>query len=130
MLTKLRDAIILERAVNAHIPDLLRGFVAADWLSNPDHLALTDGRNIALFERVNDDTWVAHSVFEDRGKAALSVGKEMVATMFKHYGAKRIIGEPPVRKIAARWFNRQIGFKHIGFFQTPFGIVERQVMEI
>jgi hypothetical protein len=107
----------------------LRGFDAAEWLEDPAHLALTDGRNIAMFEKQSEDTWVGHNLFEDRGRDAIAAGFKFLSEMFVTYGAKCIVGETPVRKIAARWFNRQLGFQSKGIRPTPHGNVELFVME-
>lgn len=129
MISRLTDTERLDEAVRTQVSDLLRGFAASEWLADPDNLALTDGDNIALFEKQGGDTWVGHNLFVDRGRDAIAAGFKFLSEMFVTYGAKCIVGETPVRKIAARWFNRQLGFQSKGIRPTPHGNVELFVME-
>ena len=126
---KFDDPAQINEAVNAQVPDLLRGFDATEWIEDPTHLALSDGRNLALFEKQGGNTWVGHNIFADRGRDAIHAGFRFLSEMFLTYGAKCIVGETPVHKIAARWFNRQLGFQSKGIRKTPYGDVELFVME-
>ena len=130
MIYRLYDTDTLEAAVAEQAPDLVRGFTAKEWLSDPNHVALTDGRNIGMFEAQEEPgTFYGHTIFRDRGRAALNAAKAIIAALVTLFGARIIKGETPIGKRGARWFNRQLGFHSIGLKSTPHGDVEQFVME-
>lgn len=131
MIYRLRNPEILDAAVTEQAPDLVReGWGGTKWLSNPNHVALTDGRNIGMFEaQETPGTFHGHMIFRDRGKFALEVARKMIRHLVDLFGALAIYGETPVQKRAARWFSRQLGFRSRGIKSTPYGDVEQFVME-
>lgn len=131
MIYRLFNPDILEAAVSQQAPDLVRdNFASGPWLSNPNHIALTDGRNIGLFEaREEPGVFFGHTIFQDRGRKAIAAAEKIIRALVNFFGAKIILGETPIQKRAARWFSRQIGFRSGGIKSTPYGDVEQFVME-
>jgi len=81
------------------------------------HLWLVDGDAMMLFHR-EDRGWHKHNLFKAacRGRAAICVGRAMLAWFFANVGDV-LRAETPIANKAARWFNRQIGFRSTGFRQ-------------
>lgn len=85
---------------------------------------LADRRNIAFlglhggafFHRTGPGVYAAHDFFlpGGRGQWALRASREMLARMFREYGARLIWAETPVENRACRLFNRWLGFKSEG----------------
>jgi hypothetical protein len=61
-----------------------------------------------------------------RGREAIRAGCEILAKMAD---ARMIWGLTPEGNKAARWFNRQVGFKSLGLSDTPEGRCELFVLE-
>ncbi len=125
---RLDDADLIDWQVNRLAPELNKGFSAKDWLGNPAHIALTNGRDIGLFERERA-AWNAHWLLQSRGREALLVGKAMLKWLFANSDASVIKGLTPLQQRAARWFNRQLGGKSFGIIETAFGPVELFILE-
>jgi len=130
MIYRLLDPEILDAAVAEQAIDLVHGFTAPDWLSDPNHIALTDGANIALFEAQGEPgEFYGHTIFNDRGKDAILAGQKIIRFLTITFGALTIKGETPIEKRAARFFTRKLGFRSEGFKSTPYGDVEVFSME-
>lgn len=86
---------------------------------------IADGKNILLFDDGGGQffhwrgpgIYEAHSFYLVRGRAALDLGREAIRQMFEVYGAEKLWRAPPVENRAARWFNRQLGFKSLGIVE-------------
>lgn len=128
MIYELKDATFLSEAIARQAADLDRGFNPETWLASPLNVATMDGRNIGLWE-CEGLCWQVHVIFEDRGAAALSVGKEMLKYMFDHYQPRVIKGLSPAHKRAARLFCRKLGFSSHGIIDTINGPVELFILE-
>jgi hypothetical protein len=78
------------------------------WLSNKEDA-------LVAFAMTGDREYQAHVFFDGscRGRRAIETAKEMVEWMAPH--ADRLWGAIPMRNRAARWFGRQVGFKHESF---------------
>jgi hypothetical protein len=131
MISRLYNPDILTAAVNEQAPDLLReDWNGTKWITNPNHIALTDGRNIGMFEAQEGvGVFFGHTIFRDRGKLALNAARKIIKALVDFFGAKIIHGETPIEKRAARWFSRQLGFKSQGVKSTPYGDVELFALE-
>lgn len=130
MIYRLYDPEILAAAVSEQAPDLVHGFTAHDWSKDPNVIILTDGTNIGIFEAQEEPgVFYGHTIFQERGRAAIVAARKIIAFLTKVFGARRIKGETPLEKRAARWFSRQLGFKSQGVKSTPHGDVEQFVME-
>lgn len=78
---------------------------------------LSNGEDaIGAFEEVAPRQFIGHTIFSPscRGRRALETAKEMIAFIYPRW-ADVIHGATPIGNRAARWFNRQIGFKSVGF---------------
>lgn len=90
---------------------------------------IADSKNILLFDEGGGQffhwkgpgIYEAHSFYLVRGKDALAKGREAIRLMFDEYGAEKLWRAPPVENRAARWFNRQLGFRSLGVVQMPPG---------
>lgn len=130
MIYRLFDPEILEVAVIEQAPDLMHGFAAQDWLRDPNVIVLTDGSNIGIFEAQEEPgVFHGHTIFQERGRDAIVAGRKILKCLAMVYGAKRVKGETPLEKRAARWFTRKLGFQSEGIKSTPHGDVEQFVME-
>lgn len=75
------------------------------WLSN--------GKDaVSAFAITGEREFQAHVFFGEtcRGRAAIETAREMVDHMLSY--SDRLWGAIPMRNAAARWFGRQVGFKH------------------
>lgn len=131
MIYRLQNPETLEEAVASQAADLVRdGFTPKTWLSDPNHIALTDGRNIGMFEAQEEaGVFFGHTIFQDRGRTAIEAAKSIIKFLVDFFGARIIRGETPIGKRNARWFSRQVGFHSLGIKATPHGDVEQFVME-
>lgn len=131
MIYRLFNPDVLDAAVDRQASDLVRdNFSAAKWLIEPNNIALTDGRNIGLFEaQEQPGLFHGHIVFADRGRKALEAARRIICALVTMFGSLTLRGEPPVQRRAARWFTRQLGFRSEGIKSTPYGDVEVFVME-
>jgi hypothetical protein len=92
---------------------------------------LSDERNIcllaenggALFAWHGPGVFEGHSFFRARGREALRLGARMLDAIFASH-AEMIWGLTPEENRAARWFNRQLGFRSLGMMRTPDGLCE------
>lgn len=99
-----------------------RGLIdAADLLSNTRNVAFLGEYGGALFHWNAPGVYAAHDFFlpEGRGQWALRASREMLARMFREYGARLIWAETPIENRACRLFNRWLGFKSEGLSDTP-----------
>ncbi len=79
-----------------------------------------------LFVMTDDTEFQGHTFFGEtcRGRKAVDTGKEMLGWMFDR-GATRVWGGTPLDNRKARWFNRMIGMKAVGFDEhEKEGVVE------
>ncbi len=128
VLRKLENEVFINEAIKRYPNELVNNFNPSEWLSDPNNVALTDGKNIALFER-EKAVWNTHWLFESRGREAISVGKAMLKYMFDNSDAAAIKGLTPAHCRAARWFNRQLGGKSYGMIDTVIGPCELFILE-
>lgn len=126
IVTRSFDAVVINRVCNT--PGVLEGLSLG--LDALDVSALlSDQRNIAflgefggaLFHRTGPGVFAAHDFFlpQGRGAWALAASREMLATMFREYGARLIWAETPVENRACRMFNRWLGFRSEGIATVP-----------
>ncbi len=80
-------------------------------------IVLSNGEDaFSCFEMTGDQEFQGHTFFGEtcRGKRAIETGKEMLGWLFER-GAKKVWGATAMTNARARWFNRQLGFKSVGF---------------
>lgn len=94
--------------------DKMKGFIPSSWLENKNNIALTDGTNLALFEKSSDDIYTGHYFFKVRGREALQIADQMLEFFFENTNINIIRGLTPLTKLGARWLSRQLGFKGMG----------------
>ena len=89
--------------------------VTAKGCTGADYVWLTEGEAMMLFHRESGG-WHKHNLFKAgcRGAAAIKMGKAMLSWFFSNIGTE-LRAETPLINKAARWFNRQIGFRSVGF---------------
>lgn len=99
------------------------GFEAADWLSNLDNVALTDGEgSFALFERSTPSLVTGHYFFLVRGREAEKLARECLKEIFVGgYGVEVIRGLTPLDKRGALWMNKKLGFTQHDLIETVAG---------
>lgn len=86
---------------------------------------IADERNVFLVEDDNGAAFLwrgpgvfeGHSFFRARGREAIRIGQRMLGSMEGQ--ACLVWGATPAKLKAARWFNRQIGFRSLGMIETP-----------
>lgn len=105
-------------------------FDPTDLLSDDKNIILFDDGGGQLFHWKGPGIYEAHSFYLVRGKEALALGREAIRRMFEEYGAEKLWRAPPVENRAARWFNRQLGFKSLGIVQMPLYYSETGVCEL
>lgn len=96
----------------SNIPDPI------DWLSNPINICFeNDLGDIALFELAfqNKPFYSGHYYFKSRGREAINSAKGFLDELFNTcYNIDTLMGFVPLRRKAARWITRQIGFTSYG----------------
>ncbi len=116
---------------------LIRPTIEGEGVLDPTALIL-DRRNVCLFDDEGGALFAwrgpgiyeGHSFFKVRGRKAIQAGKAILALMFDNYSARMIWGATPEGNRAARWFNRQLGFRSLGPIDTPeSGLCELFVLE-
>ena len=100
----------------AYIRDILEflpitGFEPLTFILDPDNIVLTNGKDYAVFEFTTFGTYTGHYFFKSRGRAAIEAGKQFLEELFNEHDAALVIGFTPVEYKAAKWMNRQLGFK-------------------
>jgi hypothetical protein len=86
-----------------------------------------DGRGGAIFAWRGPGIYEGHSFFRARGRDAIRAGRECLDLMAD---ARMIWGNTPESNRAARWFNRQLGFRSLGMIDVPeLGRCELFVLE-
>lgn len=115
------DAVAINRVCNH--PEVLPGLALGE-VSLDVSALVADERNIAfmgeyggaLFHRTGPSVYNAHDFFlpAGRGQWALHASREMLATIFRDYGARLIWAETPIENRACRMFNRWLGFRSEG----------------
>lgn len=102
---------------------------ASTLLADTRNVCLMDDGGAAMFAWRGPGIFEGHSFFRVRGTEAISLGKSLLTTMFKDYGARMVWGLTPLPLRHVRWFNRKLGFRSQGVTETPEGPCELFVME-
>ena len=99
----------------------ITGFEPLTFILDHDNIVLTNGKDYAVFEFTTFGTYTGHYFFKSRGRAAIEVGKQFLNELFNEHGACLVIGFTPCEYKAAKWMNRQLGFKPGSLVETPEG---------
>lgn len=94
-------------------------------LSDTRNRLYFDERGGAIFAWRGPGIYEGHSFFRVKGREAIRAGREVLSHMSD---ALMIWGLTPEANRAARWFNRQVGFKSDGMIDTPEGRCELFVL--
>lgn len=109
-----KDADALQRAIDPY-RDTDYNFDVDEFITGDGNLALTDGEgNWGLFSLTSDGVYTGHYFFEVRGRAAITLGREMLDYFFRETGEKALRGVTPLTNLKARWMSRQLGFEGHG----------------
>jgi hypothetical protein len=84
------------------------------WLSNHQSIAYEREGSVALFTFEYPGVYSGHWFFKVRGRDALNLAREFLKKLFTETDAKAIRGLTPIKKPAARWAARQVGFTSYG----------------
>lgn len=107
---------------------LNRGLSGADFLDDPENVAIVNGEDISLFEGSDSNDFEVHFLYKSSGRAAIDASKAALASMFKDHGAELIFGMTPVELRHARLHARLIGGRSGGIRQTEHGACELFVL--
>lgn len=89
------------------------------WLSEYGNFYYMDKDDIALFNFETPYLYTGHYFFTSRGKAAKKKALEVLDGFFSLFEQEVTIrGLTPVEHKAAKWMNRQLGFKSYGLVET------------
>lgn len=89
------------------------------WLSNPRNFYYMDKDDIALFNFETPYLYTGHYFFNSRGKDAKAKAKSILLRFFDLFETPPVLrGLTPVEHKAAKWMNRQLGFKSQGQIET------------
>ncbi len=89
----------------------IEGFEPLSFILDHDNIILKNGNDYAVFEFTTFGTYTGHYFFKSRGRKAIEVGKQFLEELFNEHNAALVIGFTPVEHKAAKWMNRQLGFK-------------------
>ena len=98
-----------------------QGLSPSALLSDPRNRLYFDERGGAIFAWRGPRIYEGHTFFRVRGREAIRLGREILGKMSD---AQMVWGLTPEENRAARWFNRQVGFKSQGMIDTPEGRCE------
>lgn len=114
----------------ANHPDVLR-FVApgyqaldlSDFFKVKENVMFGDERGLILFLYQPDHTYKMHWLLTEaiRGRAALKMARNAIATMFTNYDCCAITGSTPRENLAARRMNRALGGVPTGVSKDSLG---------
>jgi len=97
------------------------GVSGADWLSNPENVALAfENGDIVLFEHEGDRDYQVHVLFVSGGRVAIQHVREAFAAMFDN-GAELIFGLVPDERRDVKMMARWTGMKFAGKRPIPEG---------
>lgn len=89
------------------------------FLSDRMNVCLIEGEGGALFVWRGPGIFEVHLFYEQRGKAALSLCRQMLETMRKDHGAKLFWAAVPVESRHVIMFTRLMGWKSQGVRDLP-----------
>lgn len=90
-----------------------------EWLSEYGNFYYMDKDDIALFNFETPFLYTGHYFFNSRGREAKKKGLSILAQFFSIYESEVVLrGLTPVENKAAKWMNRQLGFKSLGEIET------------
>jgi hypothetical protein len=104
----------------------LNGIDPKDWLANKKNcMYVAEDGSVGLLTFDYPGTGTVHWFFKCRGRAALTLAKEMLNEVFENEGMQLVRGITPQTLPAARWAVRQLGFTSHGFMEFPnYGLCE------
>lgn len=118
------DVELIRKAIGDYAEEI-KGLILEDWVLNPRNVALTNGDDVAMFERQWQlpKTVAGHYFFTSRGKGAIAAATSFLHEIFTGpYDVEIIVGLTPVEHKAALWMNKRLGFKEHGDVDTDAGL--------
>lgn len=97
------------------------GFEPLSFILDHNNIVIKNGSDYGVFEFTTFGTYTGHYFFKSRGRAAIESGKKILTELFDEHGACLVIGFTPCEYKAAKWMNRQLGFKAGPIVDTPEG---------
>ena len=107
------------RDIIDHLP--ITGFEPLSFILDHNNIVIKNGLDYGVFEFTTFGTYTGHYFFTTRGRAAIESGKQILNELFNEHGACLILGFTPCEYKAAKWMNRQLGFKAGPLVETPEG---------
>lgn len=90
----------------------------AAWINNKNNIMLTSGKDVGCATYDYPGVYSVHWFFrEAKGRAAITLARNLLREMFTTYGAETIRGVTPMSIKAARWLAKQVGL-------TSYGILD------
>ena len=110
------------RDILEHLP--IVGFEPLSFILDHNNIVIKNGSDYGVFEFTTFGTYTGHYFFKSRGRAAITSGKQILNELFNEQGACLVIGFTPCEYKAAKWMNRQLGFKPGPAVDTPEGLCQ------
>jgi len=101
-----------------------KGFDLEEWLEDDENICLREGDDLGVFQYEYPGVFTGHYFFESRGRTALTHAQSILKELFVNYGARTVRGLTPTGHVAAKWMNRQLGFKPYGEMEMEEGDYE------
>lgn len=98
-------------------PEMTQGGCIKEWLNNPMNIVISYGDNFGLFTFIRPGVYEGHYLFTTRGKAMISIAKNILDEIFNY--AKLIQGITPKKKRHILILNRRLGFQSYGDIDAP-----------
>lgn len=122
----LDDAQLVNKWAGQYAP----GSDYSGFLDCPNNVCLGEGEGGAMFAWRGPGIYEVHVFFEQRGKDALQVCRNMLDWMRRERGAKLFWGAIPTYDRRAIMFTRLMGWKPDGFVTFPHGYCQLFVSEM
>jgi hypothetical protein len=102
----------------------ITGVNPAEYLEDKGNINIVKGVSAGLFVYQYPGVYIGHYLFDDKGRDALLLAKEMLAEMFHTHAAQTILGITPDYNRPAKFITRRLGFTSQGGIETEDGPCE------
>jgi hypothetical protein len=86
-----------------------------EWIDTEGNMAFVDDLgNVGILHREEPHIYDSHIFFKSRGREAITKAVEMMKYGFENTDCLVMRGYTPLYNKAARWINRQLGYKSYG----------------
>jgi hypothetical protein len=112
------------RSVTDHYPEHFT-YDFETWIEEPLNFAYKSGDNLGFGEFKSPGVYHVHFCFHTaRGRAAISLSKDLLRRLFKDTQFNSIVGLIHEDNKKARWTIRQVGLRSLGLIETKNGPCE------